>query len=270
MRAARGPGELGAPLVTVRNAAVGMFERVDAFIGGVSSAGSQGELRTILGEIAKELGFTHFALSHHVDLRNSSEPAIRIHNYPEEWERYYDRKQLGRTDPVHRACQMTAVGFTWSQLPKMIPLTRMDRAVLDAAAKLGLGNGFTVPAHVPGEVNGSCSFATPRGRALKTEHLAVAQLVGAFAFEAARGLAKRDHQKRADPARFSDRERDCLIWVARGKSDAEIATILGISPETVHQYVKQARANYDAVSRSQLVAHALFSGTISFMDIFKR
>lgn len=73
-----------------------------------------------------------------------------------------------------------------------------------------------------------------------------------------------------DPARFSDRERDCLIWIARGKSDTEIATILGISAETVHQYVKQARANYDAVSRSQLVAHALFSGTISFMDIFKR
>jgi LuxR family quorum-sensing system transcriptional regulator CciR len=54
------------------------------------------------------------------------------------------------------------------------------------------------------------------------------------------------------------------------ESDAEIATILGISPETVHQYVKQARANYNAVSRSQLVAPALFSGTISFMDIFKR
>jgi LuxR family quorum-sensing system transcriptional regulator CciR len=64
-----------------------MFERVDAFIDGVSSAGSQGELRTILEDIAKELGFTHFALSHHVDLRNSYEPAIRIHNYPEEWER---------------------------------------------------------------------------------------------------------------------------------------------------------------------------------------
>lgn len=150
----------------------------------------------------------------------------------------------------------------------MIPLTRMDRAVLDAAAKQGLGNGFTVPAHVPGEVNGSCSFATARGKPLEAEHLAAAQLVGAFAFEAARRLVRRDHE--ADPARFSDRERDCLIWVARGKSDSEIATILGISPETVHQYVKAARANYDAVSRSQLVAHALFSGTISFMDIFKR
>lgn len=247
-----------------------MFERVGAFVKDVNAVGSQAELKSVLAEITTELGFTHFALSHHVDLRSSSEPAIRIHNYPDEWERYYDRQHLGRTDPVHRACQMTALGFAWSQLPRMIPLTRRDYRVLEAAAKQGLGAGFTVPAHVPGEVNGSCSFATARGRPLQAESLATAQLVGAFAFEAARRLLKREHQKLNDPARFSDRERDCLIWVARGKSDSEIATILGISPETVHQYVKHARANYDAVSRSQLVAHALFSGTISFMDIFKR
>jgi LuxR family quorum-sensing system transcriptional regulator CciR len=247
-----------------------MFERVSAFVDSLRSAGTQAELRSILSETAKELGFAHFALSHHVDLRSSSEPAFRIHNYPDELERYYDRKQLGRTDPVHRACQTTALGFAWSQLPKMIPLTRRDHAMLAAASKQGLGDGFTVPAHVPGEVIGSCSFATALGRPLQAEHLATAQLVGAFAFEAARRLARREHQKLSDPARFSDRERDCLIWVARGKSESEIATILGISPETVHQYMKHARANYDAVSRSQLVAHALFSGTISFMDIFKR
>lgn len=247
-----------------------MFERVGAFVDDVNAVGTQAELKSVLAEITRELGFTHFALSHHVDLRSSSEPAIRIHNYPDEWERYYDRQQLGRTDPVHRACQTTAIGFAWSQLPRMIPLTRRDHHMLEAAARQGVANGFTVPAHVPGEVNGSCSFATARGRPLQAENLATAQLVGAFAFEAARRLVKREHRKLSDPARFSDRERDCLIWVARGKSDSEIATILGISPQTVHQYVKQARANYDAVSRSQLVAHALFSGTISFMDIFKR
>jgi LuxR family quorum-sensing system transcriptional regulator CciR len=247
-----------------------MFERIGAFVDDVNAVETQAELKSVLTEIAKELGFTHFALSHHVDLPSSSEPAIRIHNYPVEWERHYDRQQLGRTDPVHRACQTTAVGFAWSQLPRMIPLTRGDHCMLDAAAKQGVANGFTVPAHVPGEVNGSCSFATARGRPLQAEHLATAQLVGAFAFEAARRLVKREQQKLSDPARFSDRERDCLILVARGKSDSEIATILGISPETVHQYLKSARANYDAVSRSQLVAQALFSGTISFMDIFRR
>ena len=139
-----------------------MFERVGAFVEDVSSVSTEAELRAVLTEITTDLGFRHFALSHHVDLRSSSEPAIRIHNYPEEWERYYDRHHVGRTDAVHRACQTTGVGFAWSQLPKMIPLTRRDYRVLEAAAKQGLGTGFTVPAHVPGEVNGSCSFAMAR------------------------------------------------------------------------------------------------------------
>lgn len=247
-----------------------MFERVGAFVDDVSAVGTQAELATVLAQIAKELGFAHFALSHHVDVRTSRQPAIRIHNYPAEWERYYDDQQLGWTDPVHRACQMTGVGFAWSRLPKMIPLTSRDRHLMDFAAKHGLCDGYTVPAHVPGDVNGSCSFARARGKPLQPAHQATAQLVGAFAFEAARRLLNNEHRKLCDPARVSQRERDCLIWVARGKSDSEIATILGISPETVHQYVKHARANYDAVSRSQLVAHALFSGTISFMDIFPR
>lgn len=264
------PALWDAPRDRAETQRFGMFERVGAFVDDVSSASTQAELRAVLSEITRELGFRHFALSHHVDLRSSLEPTIRLHNYPDEWERYYDRQHAGRTDPVHRACQTTAVGFAWSQLPRMIPLTRRDHRLLEAAAKQGLGEGFTVPAHVPGEVNGSCSFATTRGSPIRGECGATAQLVGAFAFEAARRLAKREHHKLSDPARFSDRERDCLIWIARGKCDSEIATILGISPETVHQYVKSARANYDAVSRSQLVAHALFSGTISFMDIFKR
>ncbi|HEX8215061.1 MAG TPA: LuxR family transcriptional regulator [Allosphingosinicella sp.] len=247
-----------------------MFERIGAFVADVNAARTQAELGSVLTEITKELGFTHFAVSRHADPLSSFEPPIRIHNYPKEWERYYDRQQMGRTDPVHRACQTTAVGFAWSQLPKMIPLTRRDRRLLDAAAKQGLGEGLTVPAHVPGEIIGSCSFATTRKRPLRAEQLATAQLVGSFAFEAARRLANRAHQKLNDPARVSNRERDCLMWVARGKSDTEIATILGISPETVHQYVKQARANYDAVNRSQLVVQALFSGTISFTDVFRQ
>jgi LuxR family quorum-sensing system transcriptional regulator CciR len=90
-------------------------------VDGVSSASSEGELQAILAGTTKEPGFRHFARSHHVDLRSSSEPAIRIHSYPDEWERYYDCKQFGHTAPVHRACQMTAVGFAWSQLPNMTP-----------------------------------------------------------------------------------------------------------------------------------------------------
>ena len=246
------------------------FERIVAFVEDLRAVEAEADLAFLLEEISAELGFAHFALAHHVDLRPASNRAIRIHNYPDEWERYHDEQQLGRSDPVHRACQLTAVGFTWSQLPRMMRLTPRDLSVLSAAATQGIGDGFTVPAHVPGELNGSCSFATARGVRLQTEKLALAQLVGAFAFEAARRLTRVIDGMESGAPHVSARERECLVWIARGKSDSEIATILGISPETVHQYVKHVRATYDVVSRSQLVARALFAGTISFMEIFKR
>jgi LuxR family quorum-sensing system transcriptional regulator CciR len=51
--------------------------------------------------------------------------------------------------------------------------------------------------------------------------------------------------------------------LARGKSDWEIALILGISVETVRQYVKRARAAYEAVSRAQLAVLAFEDDWIS-------
>jgi LuxR family transcriptional regulator, quorum-sensing system regulator CciR len=240
------------------------FGRIAAFVGDVRAAAAVSELRFMLAEISAELGFSHFALAHHVNLRSASTPTIRIHNYPAELEQYHDDQQLGSRDPVHRACQRTAIGFAWFELPRMVQLTPRDLRVLEAAACRGIGEGFTVPAHVPGEFSGSCSFATAKGVRLPAENLAMAQLVGAFAFQAARQFVRVNTLK---AFHISDRERECLIWIARGKTDSEIGTILGISAETVRQYVKHARATYDVVSRSQLVAHALLAGTICFPEI---
>lgn len=247
-----------------------MFDRIDGFIHDVSAIESEPDLKSVLAELSEEMGFSFFALSHHVDPRHGSPTGIRLHNYPVDWEDYYDGQKLGRCDPVHRASRVTTVGFPWSRLPRMIQLTTRDCEILERARKRGIGDGFTVPAHVPGEPTGSCTFATCSGRSIDEEHLSLAQLVGPFAFEAARRLARMGKLEPSGTPRLTDRQHDCLVWAARGKSDWEIARILGISPETAHQYVKQARAAYHVVSRTQLVVHALFDGTISFGEIMKR
>lgn len=246
-----------------------MFDRVDAFVSDVRELSSEAELAEALGLIAGELGFDYFALTHHVDIRHAPQPAIRLDNYPAGWVDYFDEHKLGPSDPVHRACHLTSVGFAWSRLPKMIQLTARDNEILELARGNGIGDGFTVPAHVPGESNGSCSFATHPGRPLCGEHLPLAQLVGAFAFEAARRLW-RMRGTAAPPRPLTDRQRDCVVWVARGKSDWEIAKILGISHETVIQHLKQARERYGVTKRTTLTVSALFDGTISFTDILKR
>ncbi len=246
-----------------------MFDRIDAFVRDVSGVASEAELADVLEAICTEMGFNYFALTHHVDIRQAPQPAIRLHNYPLQWVEYFDDQKLGPSDPVHRASHLTSVGFAWSKVPQMIQLSPRDREILDLAGLSGIGDGFTIPAHVPGESNGSCSFATGSGRAISGGQLPLAQLVGAFAFEAARRLW-RMRGTAAPPPRLTDRQRDCVVWAARGKSDWEISKILGISHETVIQHLKQARGRYGVTKRTMLTVSTLFDGTISFIDVLKR
>ena len=254
----------------MRVAAAGMFDRVDAFVQDLSQASSETELAELLTEIGREMGFSYFALTHHVDIRQAPRPTIRLDNYPSDWVEYFDAQKLGVSDPVHRASHVTSVGFPWSRLDSMIKLTPRDHEVLALAAARGIGDGFTIPAHVPGESNGSCSFATETGVPLREEQLPLAQLAGAFGFEAARRLSGIRDSGASHGRRLTDRQRDCVVWAARGKSDWEIARILDVSHETVIQHLKQARERYGVNKRTLLAVHALFDGTISFTDVFRR
>ena len=69
--------------------------------------------------------------------------------------------------------------------------------------------------------------------------------------------------------RLSDRQRECLLWVARGKTAAETAIILGISTETVIQHLKMARERYEVHCSQSLILAAMFDGLIGFGDVFK-
>jgi LuxR family quorum-sensing system transcriptional regulator CciR len=228
---------------------------------------SEEALAGALADVACDLGFRYFALTPHVDLRRTS-AAIRIHNYPDGWAHWFDEQALGLTDPVHRASNVTSVGFAWSKLPEMIALTRQDQRILELARKEGIGEGFTVPAHVPGEAHGSCSFACVTGEPLSEQNLSLLQLVGAFAFEAARRM--RRNRLSQGPVQLTDRQREVVMWAARGKSDWEIAKVLGVSEATVGEHLRHAYERYGVGKRTQVAVHALFDGTIGFLDVLRR
>lgn len=67
---------------------------------------------------------------------------------------------------------------------------------------------------------------------------------------------------------LTDRQRECVRWLARGKSDGEIGEILDVSEETVTKHLKLARERYGVERRTSLAIRALFDGTLSFADIF--
>jgi len=249
---------------------MGMHSNMQNFVGRVMSVETPEDLAETLRLVCDRVGFQYFALSHHVDLVRFAGQAIRLTNYPDRWVDYYDANALGASDPVHRASHVTSVGFIWSHIPAMIQLTTRDQRILRLGREQGIGDGFTIPANVPGEALGSCSFASEPGRLIPYANLPVLQLIGAFAFEAARRLWS---VRAVDPdrvPRLTDRQRDCVLWVARGKGDWETGRILGLSKQTVELHIRHACERYGVNKRTLLVIRTLFDGTLTFGDIFWR
>ena len=220
------------------------------------------QLGALLGDAARELGFHHFALLDHSSLGPRSAGLIRIDNYPEAWVEELIARGDAMHDPVHLASRRTNAGFSWRELGSLIRLERRHARILARSRRHGLGEGLTVPANVPGEPSASCSFVVRAGHEMPQARLHCAELIGAHALRVARRLRPLGRR----PPHLSRRELQCLRLVALGKTDWEIARILGLSQHTASQYVKRARAAYDAVSRTQLVVYGLRDAWISFED----
>src|SRR3546814_229506 len=147
----------------------------------------------VMRVIAEQLGFQYFALTQHVDVVAAGSGVIHIHNYPDRWADFYAANALGITDPVHRACHMTSWGFRWTQMPALIPLTSGDHRHLARGRQAGIGDGFTIPSNIGGQPPGSCTFANAGDRPLREDRLLLAQLLGNYAFDAARRLRSEEH-----------------------------------------------------------------------------
>jgi LuxR family quorum-sensing system transcriptional regulator CciR len=241
------------------------------FVRQCNTATTEEQLFGLLDHATHQLGFEQFAMGHHVDLTGPPEDAIRLTTYNPDWIEIALTQRFFVDDPIHAASAKAAVGFLWSAVDKMIELTDRQKSILEAARKYGLADGYTVPVHVPGEYTGTCSFGASSLDNLAPDALPRAQLVGAFAFEAARRImrAKRRSKHAEDMPVLTERQLDCVTLVAMGKSDWEIGTILGISPATAHEHIETARRRYGVSKRTQLVIRALFDGQISFSDILQ-
>lgn len=249
------------------------FADVDHFVRSANRVARMQDLASLLTDVVAALGFDYVALMHHVTAPERSRWAVHVVDYPEEWRVQIRTHRYLADDPVLTACQRTAAAFRWSDLPGLFSLSSRQKQILEHAAACGLGDGFTVPVNVPGEFLGSCSFGLRPGRDVAPDALPAAQYVGCFAFEAARRLQAAEQfslPEQLPPARpLSQRQYDCVVLVAQGKSDWDIAQMLGIATDTVHQHIEAAKRRYGVASRTQLVVRALFDSQIAFADVIR-
>ncbi|TCU32792.1 helix-turn-helix transcriptional regulator [Rhizobium azibense] len=187
------------------------------------------------------------------------DPKVML-NYPDEWLRRCSEMGYDRIDPIVNKSRKRARAFRWSEVYNDGSTTEIERRVFDEAATFGLRSGISVPMHGPDSSFAIMSFAQPLEREIDNRTITYLQLAAAhFHLKAAKFENSRDIESAPN---LSLREKECILWVARGKSSWVIGTILGISDDTVNFHVKNAMRKLKVNSRTVAAMKAVDFGII--------
>jgi DNA-binding CsgD family transcriptional regulator len=241
----------------------------DDFVSLARGVSTNRDLVELLEAATREMGFRYYALIHHDDLRVSRPGQIDLKDYPSAITERIIGRCFYRRDPVFRGCLYVDSAFLWSDLPKYIHLDRRDRESLDHGLREGLNEGITVPSYLASDRLGSCTFAGTAKPERASRSLGAAQVVGIFAFQAARRLAGTFPRPFVQP-RLHPRPRDCVVLVGRGYSNKRIARELALTPRTVDGYLTEARRLFDAHDRTELVVSAVLAGEVGLHELTRR
>lgn len=244
------------------------FEIVRTFEAATDTAQSADALKHALVQAKRAMGFDYVALTHHANPGDGTRTMIRVHDYPQAWVDQFDARKLGRADPVHRASHVENYVFPWRALHRMIPMEQRDWQIFETAQTFNIGEGYTVPFHIPGETSGSVSFAVRTGHSLPDAMLPILPAIAGLAVRCARRLTP----MRPPPRRFpilTAAQMNCLRWMMRGKTDWEASRIVGCGEYTVKRHIMNACDRYGVDKRPLLLARTLLDGTLSLADVYE-
>ena len=177
--------------------------------------------------------------------------------WPVFWYRRYIEQNHLANDPVAVRLNNSPVPFRWSQT--FAAAGREGRRVLGEGREFGLHDGLALAVH--GEGGMAAVSIGARHYELSPRQQTGLQFAAYYLY----GRLSNLRTRQAPPARrpLTPRERECLQWVAAGKTDWEIGQILTISEQTAHGYVQNALAKLGARTRAQAVALAMVSAQLA-------
>ncbi|HUO89814.1 MAG TPA: LuxR family transcriptional regulator [Rhizomicrobium sp.] len=177
--------------------------------------------------------------------------------WPEEWLRHWLAQDYMRTDPVLHQLLSRNEPVRWSEATAN---DELGARILDEASEFKMVDGFALPVYSRDGFVVGITIGTDHYELGKQEEacLHLASIYFHAKLEKLRAL--NTPQKRGP--RLTPRERECLSWVAAGKTDWEISQILNIAEQTAHEYVQNALTKLNATTRAQAVAVAIFTKQI--------
>ena len=187
---------------------------------------------------------------------------VLVSTMPKDWSlRYLERGYLFR-DPIVQLLRSKWYPFTWAHAYDLGAERADVEMIRGEASEFGLREGYVVPIGLLGGVQLAFSFGANSMDVSPDELGTLAFATNIAAGQLLELTASRSNKGEARLALVTARERDCLAWAAEGKTDWEIAAILGISVSTVRKHLASTREKLEAVNKYHAVALGIRSGLL--------
>jgi DNA-binding CsgD family transcriptional regulator len=205
-------------------------------------ASSSNNVQAMMRLLADYVGASHFLLARYDLIQEQGLDFIVTSNWP------FDLVRRLGSELASAYARSTELEKCLSLLTPSFSLLPDDISPPDEISRQYCSLTFCV-----GRTRFSLMLLFREGIILSQERLREAGLFAAYGAsfaEARDAKAERDFE-------LTERELECLFWIAEGKTSDEIAVILGISRNTINNYITSVMRKTATKTRSEAIAYAV-------------
>ena len=200
-------------------------------------------LRTVLGPV----GVTALSVNLISKPGGRFSPRILFGERWRRWSDHYVRAAYHQHDPAIRMLRQQTMPFTWGEALARYRTPDAERVMHACRDFTGGAEGFVVPVR---ETDGALLTAAFSGPVVDLDPQTRQALHLAGYYYAVRGREILEDVRLDPDCPLTPRQIECLTWVHAGKTDDEIAVLLGVSHNTVHNHVEAAKRVLNTGKRS--------------------
>lgn len=234
---------------------------VDAFFESSTRSETTDALVDAFGVAVRAMGFEwfHYFGFPTPETRGPSPDVVIVTQIPWPWFDHYDDERYEEIDPLGELVTRTRMPFLWTEVLDGMELSRKQARFVDDLHGARLLDGVTVPIHGPfGQVNGVCFAHAARGP-LSQRTIHTARVLALQFHQTYDALAER---KAPVSTALTAREREVLLHLSGGSSNAEVAARLGVTEHSVKYHLLNVCRKLNVNSRVAAVVKAIRLGLI--------
>ena len=211
------------------------------------------------------LGFDKWAYQLVNPLHDRDRKPVIISSYPEKWVTHYIEKGYQHVDHIILKGPQQVLPFTWSGLCKKYGMTAQQKQFFNEAADNELSDGLGIPVH---GANGAYAMVSMASRVkgdelqrLLDSYQKDIHIISLVYNTVARDLLETQKFGSVLPV-LSCREKECLLWMSRGKTAWDTGGILHISEAVVKFHLANARTKLGVTTTKEALVFAIMNRLI--------